>query len=82
GWYLLYLTVVGGNVQSEADVSPRSCTFPAEVHRVRRTRATPAQGRWGDSNRIAPGSAPVVRDESAAVVAKQQYPTEQLPLPG
>ncbi|MBN1652824.1 MAG: hypothetical protein JXA30_03530 [Deltaproteobacteria bacterium] len=39
---------------------------------------TPARGRWGDSNRIAPGSVPVLRDESAAVVAKQQYPAEQL----
>jgi hypothetical protein len=27
----------------------------------------PARGRWGDSNRIAPDSVPVFRDESAAV---------------
>jgi hypothetical protein len=35
-----------------------------------------ARGRWGDSNRIAPGLAPVLRDELTAVVAKQQYPRE------
>ncbi|MBN1654132.1 MAG: hypothetical protein JXA30_10175 [Deltaproteobacteria bacterium] len=40
--------------------------------------STPARGRWGDSNRIAPGSVQVLRDESAAVVVKQQYPTERL----
>jgi hypothetical protein len=38
----------------------------------------PARGRWGDSNRIAPGTAPVLRDEVAVVVAKQQYPRERL----
>jgi hypothetical protein len=38
----------------------------------------PARGRWGDSNRIAPGKAPVLRDELAAVVAKKQYPRERL----
>ncbi|MBN1653594.1 MAG: hypothetical protein JXA30_07440, partial [Deltaproteobacteria bacterium] len=27
--------------------------------------STPARGRWGDSNRIAPGSVPVLRDELA-----------------
>jgi TRAP-type transport system periplasmic protein len=40
--------------------------------------STPARGRWGDSNRIAPGLAPVLRDESAAVVVKQQYSRERL----
>jgi hypothetical protein len=38
----------------------------------------PARGHWGDSNRIAPGKAPVLRDEVAAVVAKQQYPRERI----
>jgi hypothetical protein len=41
--------------------------------------STPARGHWGDSNRIAPGKAPVLRDEVAAVVAKQQYPRKRLP---
>ncbi|MBN1656385.1 MAG: hypothetical protein JXA30_21630, partial [Deltaproteobacteria bacterium] len=40
--------------------------------------STPARGRWGDSNRIAPGSAPVLRDELAAVVALHRYPPERL----
>jgi hypothetical protein len=39
----------------------------------------PARGHWGDSNRIAPGKGPVLRDELAAVVAKHQYPRERLP---
>ncbi|MBN1655405.1 MAG: hypothetical protein JXA30_16685 [Deltaproteobacteria bacterium] len=30
--------------------------------------------RWGDSNRIARGSVPVLWDELAVVVAKEQYP--------
>ncbi|MBN1653726.1 MAG: hypothetical protein JXA30_08120 [Deltaproteobacteria bacterium] len=42
--------------------------------------STPARGRWGDSNRIAPGSVPVFLDESTVVVAKQQYPPEQSPF--
>ncbi|MBN1652845.1 MAG: DUF444 family protein [Deltaproteobacteria bacterium] len=44
-----------------------------------RDPSTPARGRWGDSNRIAPGSVPVLRNESAAVVAEQRYPRERLP---
>ncbi|MBN1655258.1 MAG: hypothetical protein JXA30_15935 [Deltaproteobacteria bacterium] len=40
--------------------------------------STPARRPWGDSNRIAPGSVPVLRDESAVVVAKQHYPPERL----
>ncbi|MBN1656186.1 MAG: hypothetical protein JXA30_20625 [Deltaproteobacteria bacterium] len=40
--------------------------------------STPARGPWGDSNRIAPGSMPVLRDELAAVVVKQQYSPERL----
>jgi hypothetical protein len=40
--------------------------------------STSARGRWGDSNRIAPGKAPVLRDESAAVVAKQRHTRERL----
>jgi hypothetical protein len=38
----------------------------------------PTRGRWGDSNRIAPASAPVLRDEMAAVATKQQYGRERL----
>ena len=45
--YCLYITsrtedgVAGRNVRSEADVSPRSCTFLPAVRRVRRTRVQP-----------------------------------------
>jgi hypothetical protein len=38
----------------------------------------PARKHWGDSNRIAPGKVPVLRDELTAVVAKQHYPCERL----
>ena len=38
----------------------------------------PARGRWGDSNRIAPGSVPGSRDESAAGANGQPIPSEQL----
>jgi len=34
----------------------------------------PDRGRWGDSNRIAPGLAPVLRDGSATVVAVHDKP--------
>ncbi|MBN1655470.1 MAG: hypothetical protein JXA30_17015 [Deltaproteobacteria bacterium] len=42
---------------------------------VRRTRV---RRREEAGNRIAPGSVPVLRDESAAVVEKQRYPSERL----
>ncbi|MBN1653454.1 MAG: hypothetical protein JXA30_06725 [Deltaproteobacteria bacterium] len=64
---MLYLTVVGRNVQRGADASPRSCTFPAASTQGPKDSSTPARGRK-----------PVLRDELAAVVVKQQYAPERL----
>ncbi|MBN1656490.1 MAG: hypothetical protein JXA30_22155 [Deltaproteobacteria bacterium] len=43
-------------------------------------RDKPARGRWGDSNRIAPGSAPALRGELAAVVTVHRYVPQKLRL--
>jgi DNA topoisomerase III len=61
---------------ANSPVKPSAPVGPARM--VLAVPDEPARGRWGDSNRIAPGSAPVLRDELAAVVAKQRYPGERL----
>jgi P-type Mg2+ transporter len=61
---------------ANSPVKPSAPEGPARM--VLAVPDEPARGRWGDSNRIAPGKAPVLRDEVADVVAKQQYPRERL----
>jgi hypothetical protein len=60
---------------ANSPVKPSAPEGPARM--VLAVPDEPARGHWGDSNRIAPGKAPVLRDEVAAVVAKQQYPRER-----
>jgi hypothetical protein len=57
-------------------VKPSAPVGPARM--VLAVPDEPARGHWGDSNRITPGKGPVLRDEVAAVVAKQQNPHERL----
>jgi predicted Fe-Mo cluster-binding NifX family protein len=65
--------------ENTADNSPAGASAPAGPARsVLPVHDEPDRGRWGDSNRIAPGLAPVLRDELAAVVTEQQYPRERL----
>jgi hypothetical protein len=53
---------------ANSPVKPSAPVGPARM--VLDVPDEPARGRWGDSNRIAPGTAPVLRDEVAAVVTK------------
>jgi general secretion pathway protein H len=62
---------------ANSPVKPSAPVGPARM--VLAVPDDPARGHWGDSNRIAPGLVPVLRDELTAVVAKQQYPRERLP---
>jgi hypothetical protein len=61
---------------ANSPVKPSAPEGPARM--VLAVPDEPARGHWGDSNRIAPGKGPVLRDELTAVVAKQQYPRERL----
>ncbi|MBN1653585.1 MAG: tRNA lysidine(34) synthetase TilS [Deltaproteobacteria bacterium] len=67
-----------GSNKSAADspVTPNAPEGPARM--VLDVPDEPDRGRRGDSNRIAPGSVPVLRDESATVATEQQSPTERL----
>jgi CO/xanthine dehydrogenase FAD-binding subunit len=62
---------------ANSPVKPSAPVGPARM--VLAVPDEPARGHWGDSNRIAPGKVPVLRDELTAVVAEQQYPRERLP---
>ncbi|MBN1652227.1 MAG: hypothetical protein JXA30_00465 [Deltaproteobacteria bacterium] len=73
-----YRTVVGENVKKRSGRESAKLYVSSGTTQRPKDLSTPARRRWGDSMRIAPGSVPALRDESAAVVVKQQYPPERL----
>jgi hypothetical protein len=74
-----YIVSVQASNKSAAN-SPVKPSAPAgPVRSVLPVHDEPDRGRWGDSNRIAPGSGPVLRDELAVVETIHRYPPERLP---
>ncbi|MBN1655034.1 MAG: zinc ribbon domain-containing protein [Deltaproteobacteria bacterium] len=67
------------SVQASSESEANSPLIPSGSTEGPKDSTTPDRGRWGDSNRIAPASVPVLHDELPAVVAKKHYPGERIP---